>query len=376
MKNQTNKSFWKMRILPISFFLVVLLIGIRLVLEPLLLNFANKQAITINPVFDGHIGDLDLSLLKGGVLIEDFTAKIKNNGREFFRVKEIIVDVAWKKLIRGEVMFDILIDNFQLNFEKDLISSLKKLPDKQEKMELPITISRLDFQNSRVVLNEYPGLNDQKALTLNDIHGTITNISGKEESPLGKYEISAGLSKKDDLKLNGNFDFSNEKPRWDMNLRIQKFDLSSGNEALSHLVPMNFKKGTFDLYLEAKSEKGKVFGYLKPFFNDVEFMGNNRDFKGARHFFVEVAGAVTDFVFQHSEKKSVATRVPFIFKDGAFSVEGGGAITDAIQHGILENETVPRGIEQKYRLNNPNPEEVQAQEDDLKKAKEKRKMNN
>lgn len=373
MSERNSRVWWKQKKIIIPVVLIVLLVGIRLVLEPVLLNIANKQAKTINPVFEGHIGDLDLSILKGGVELQDVTAKIKENGRQFLTVQEVLVDLAWKQLFKGRVQFDVAVTNFQMNFEKDLLTAIEKLPETEEKKkELPFRIAELTVHDSRIVLNEYPGLNDQKALIVNDIDGEIRNISGREGSKLGNYSFIAGLSKKDDIKISGHFDISTETPRWDMNAHLEKFDLGAGNKALSKLVPVNFRHGTLDLYSEVKSEGGKIFGYVKPFLNNVQFMGNQNEFKGAKHFFVELAGAVSRFVFEHNDKESIATRVPFIYEDGAFSVEGGGALVDAVKHGLIQNEVVPRGLEDKYQLNRANPKEVQAQEESLEKAKEKK----
>lgn len=106
---------------------------------------------------------------------------------------------------------------------------------------------------------------------------------------------------------------------------------------------------------------------------DVEMMGNKQEWKSGTHFFIELLGSVSNFVLENSDRKTVATRVPFIYEDGAFSVETGGAIVDAVKHGLIESDTVSRGIEDKYRLNRANPKEVQAQEEGLKEAKKEKK---
>jgi hypothetical protein len=371
MSEHNTKSWWRQKKFFIPLLLVLLIVGARILLEPLLLKLANKQAQKINSEFKGQISELDLSILRGVIQLKNVTASLKSNDRKFLDIKNVFVDLAWSKLFQGEVQFDALISNLQLNYEKDMLAAIKNLPKPERKKELPFRLAELTFRDSRMVLNEYPGLNNQKALVINDINGVVKNISGKKDSPLGKYQFTAGLSKDNDVKVSGNFDISADPPRWDMNAKVDNFDLGAGNNYLSKLIPMNFKKGTLDLYAETKSENGKIYGYVKPFLNNVEFMGNKKEFEGGKHFFVEVLGAVSNFVFENSDRKSVATRVPFIYEDGAFSVEGGGAISDAIQHGLLENDLVERGIEQKYRLNKRNPAEVQAQEEDLEKAKEK-----
>lgn len=369
MRDQNSKTWWIQKRFMIPVILVFLLIGIRLVLEPVLLKVANEKAKTVNPVFQGHISDLDLAILRGGVKLENITAKIKESGKQFAEIDEVSVDLAWRELFKGNIKIDVAVDEMNLQVTKELLAAVKKLPKEEKKKELPFELSRFDIEDSTIAFPEYPGLNNQKQLVVNNIHGSVTGITGEKDSPLAKYEIFAGLSKKDDVKVSGNFDISSEPPRWDMNAKVTKFDLAAGNKSLAKLIPMNIKKGTLDIYSEVKSEDGKIYGYVKPFLNDVEFMGNKNEFKGGKHFFVELAGAVTDFVFQHSEKKSVATRVPFFYEKGKFGVEGGGALVDAVQHGLIENDPVDRGIEQKYRLNTKNPKEVQAQEEKLDEKK-------
>jgi hypothetical protein len=373
MRHSERRVWWKRKLVVIPLILGVLLVEVRLVLEPVLLSVVNRQAKTVNPVFEGHVGDLDLAILRGGLLLEDVTATIKDNGREFFHVEDVLVDLSWRDLFTGDLRFDVAVNAFTLTAKKDLLAAVEKLPKPDEpKKALPFELSKIRVTDSVIALPEYPGLRGQEHLKVTAINGAVTGISGEPRSALGKFAFTAGLAERDDVELTGNVDLSATPPRWDANARIRKFELATGNKLLAALVPMNFKKGTLDLYAEAKSEDGKIFGYVKPFLNDVEFMGNRNEFKGGKHFFVELAGAVSNFVFENSDRKSVATRVPFIFEDGAFSVEGGGALVEAVQHGLLENERVPRGIEQKYRLNRPDPAGAQAHEDDLRRSKQKK----
>jgi hypothetical protein len=356
----------------VPFLLIFFLAAVRLVLEPVMLKVANEKAETVNPIFAGHIEDLDVAILRGGLRLQEVTGKMKKGNDQFVKVEEVLLDLSWKSLFKGKIKFDLSIDGLRLDVTKKLLAAIEKLPkEEKEKKKLPFELSEITIDNSAVAFPEYPGLNNQKHFIVNNIHGFATGINGDKDAPLGEYQVFAGLSKKDDVKLTGHFDRSTEKTRWDLNAKVQKFDLKAGNKTLMKIVPMNFKKGSLDLYAEAKSEKGEVYGYVKPFLNDVEFIGNRKEFKGPKQFFVELAGAITDFIFQRKKdkEKDVATRVPFIYKDGKFAVEGGEGIGKAIEHGLTESKKVPRGIEDKYRLNTKNPKEVQAQEEKINEEK-------
>lgn len=380
MNDSKTGKLWKKKKVYIPLLVILFVIGIRIVLEPVLLKVVNKEAKTINPVFEAHVGDLDLAILRGGVLLENVTAKIKKNDREFFEVKDVLVDLAWRELFKGNISFDVLVNDFNLKVKKDLLTAVKELPKKpevpgrkEEKKELPFNIGRVNVQNSRITMLDYPGLNNQKHLTVSNIEGTISNISGKEGTKLAKYDMSASLGGKSKMNGTGNFDISADPIRWDLNGKLMGFQLPSLNKVLAAYLPANYKKGSLDVYSEVKSEGGKIYGYVKPFMNDVQMMGNKQEWKSGSHFFIELLGTVTNLVLENSDRETVATRVPFIYEDGAFSVETGDAIVDAVKHGLLESDTVPRGVEDKYRLNRANPKEVQAQEESLKEAKKEKK---
>ena len=380
MNDHKSGKLWKRKRIFIPLLVIALVIGIRLVLEPVMLKVVNKEAKSLNPVFEGHVGDLDLAILRGGILLEDVTAKIKKNDREFLEVKDILVDVAWREIFKGNLSFDVLINQFNFKMKKDLLTALKELPKRPEaeapaekKKELPFSIGKVIVQNSKATFLDYPGLNTQDHLTVNDIKGTISNISGREGTQLAKYDISATFLGKSTMNGTGNFDMSAEPIRWDLNGKLIGFQLPVLNKLLAAYLPANYKKGTLDVYSEVKSEGGKIYGYVKPFMKDVEMMGNKQEWKSGSHFFIELLGSVSNFVLENSDRGTVATHVPFIYEDGAFSVETGGAIVDAVKHGLLESDTVSRGVENKYRLNRANPKEVQAQEESLKDAKKEKK---
>lgn len=371
-----NKGTWKKKRFIIPLILIVFFITVRIVLGPVLLSVINKEGKTKNPQIEGRAGGLDLAILRGRVHLENVSAKLKKDGREFFRADDILLDLAWTKLLRGEVSFDVLVNDFDLKVKKDLLGALKKLPkpskeekEKREREGLPVTISKITIKDSKISFPGYPGLANQKVLSVDDIEGIIRNISGEKGSPLSTYKIEASLGAKNNVSATGSFDTSADPVRWDLNGKLIKFNLPSLNKLLTKELPANYKKGTLDVYSEVKSENGKIYGYVKPFMNDVEMMGNKQEWKGPKHFFIELLGSLTNTVLENSKKKSVATRVPFIYQNGAFSVETGEAIADAIKHGLLETDTVKRSVENKYQLNKPNPKEVQAQEEDLKKEK-------
>lgn len=380
MDDRKTTKLWKKKRFWIPLTVIFFVIGLRIVLEPVLLKVVNQKARDFHPVVEAQVGDVDLALFRGGILLQNVKASLKKNHREFFEVKDVLIDLAWREIFKGHVSFDVLVNDFQLTVTKDLLDTLKKIPEVPpeevevaEKKKLPFNIGTVTIMDSEVVFPEFPGLNEQKYFTINDIHGTVSNITGEKGSELSEFDIQAKLDEESKLSGTGHFDISAEPVRWDLNGKLVGLQLPSLNKVLEKYLPANYRKGSLDVYSEVKSEKGKIYGYVKPFMNDVQMMGNKKEWESGTHFFIELLGSTTNFALENSNRKTVATRIPFIYEDGAFSLETGGAIVDAIKHGLLESEIVERGVEDKYRLNRRNPEEVEAQEEDLEKAKKEKK---
>jgi hypothetical protein len=374
MEVRGHRHWYQKKRFIIPLFVVLLIVGASFVLEPLALKKANEVAATANPEFKGHIDDLDISLFKGAIELEGVTATLKKNGREFLKIDDVAVDLDWKRLFQGQILLDVVIDHFNVLFKNDIVEAAKRLPKAEKKeMKTNFKVAEILIRDSKVTMLDYMGLEKDKHFEIKKIHGAIRNLTQKKNTELATYDIGATLTGKDMIKLTGNLDIASEPPRWDVNAKLKDFHLTSTNKDLRKLLPLDYKHGTVDIYSEAKSENGKIYGYVKPFLNDVVYTGNSDEYKNAKHFILEVVGSFANWTLENHKKESVATRVPFIYKDGAFSVESGEAIKDAVEHGLLENKLVHRGIEKKYKLNAPNPKEVQAQEDDLKeKIKEKK----
>jgi hypothetical protein len=353
---------------------IAVFVVVYMVFESVALKIANQKAKEVNPEFSAHIDDLDLSILRGAIVLQNVTATLKQNDRQFFDVDEVMVDLSWKQLFEGNIQFDVTVNDFHLFFDKDITDAVARLPKEEKKKEaLPFEIASITVRNSEVTALGYPGPYDQKNLTVNNIYAYAENISGKKGSPLGTYDMNATLTGNEKITANGHFDISAETPQWDTNVKFLGFNLGSMNETLRKRVPVSFKEGFLDLYAEAKTDGDKIAGYVKPFLRDVKYLGNNNEFKGAGHFLIETVGTFANWLLENDKKDSVATRVDFISKDGVASVSTGGAIADVIKHGLLENDLVKPGLEDSYNLYEKDPKAMQAQEEDLKEKIEEKK---
>lgn len=197
-----RKKSKKKIIIPIVLVLL-LFVGLRTALEPILLKKANEVGKTASPIYQAHIDDIDLALWRGVVVAEGISVKLKSNNREFVTIEDVDVSIAWRELFRGRVLLDVGVDELNLKVAKDLINSfdaLKKDADKQED-KLPIKIERINVTDSRVTMMDYPGLKDKRHLTIHSINADVRNIIPSKKEPIASFDVTASLSDKDDIDV-------------------------------------------------------------------------------------------------------------------------------------------------------------------------------
>src|SRR5688572_31541463 len=84
---------------------VVLLIAVRVALEPILLDYVNDKFQSLQ-AYDGHVEDLDLALLRGGYDIQGIEI-VKTGAGEpvpFFKADRIAATVEWRSLLHGSLV--------------------------------------------------------------------------------------------------------------------------------------------------------------------------------------------------------------------------------------------------------------------------------
>lgn len=353
----------------IPFVLVLILAGIRVLLEPVLLGQINKRLADFSPEITGEVADLDLSILRGVIELEDIHLKLREVDHRFLIIEDVEVDLAWSKLFDGDLLADAMVEGVYFTYDVRLPDAIKKsLPPSDPdapKTQPPVRISRLDWRNVNVVYPSNKAFTNEGPFKLSEIEGRVTNLFGEEETPRSFFNVRGKGSGTSNFKAAGSLNLLADPLEWDVDAQLQGFNLVSMNQFLYQEVPITFQKGTFDLYAEAKSEEGKIRGYAKPFFQDLAFIRSDEDFKGAKHWLLEVAAAVGNWILEAKRSKTVATKVPFTFDGENFSVNTDKAIGNVIEHGF--DQEISPGVDASMRLE---AQEAQREAEETKRENE------
>ncbi len=323
-------------IFPLGVLLV--LVALRMVMQPFLLGIINKKLATFSTEIEGHVDGLHIAIFRGAFGIKDLTMKLKKADKKFLSVKEADISLAWREIFKGNLMADARVDGVNFTFDERIPAALKKSlpPDDKDapKKQPPLRISRLDWKNVNVILPADKAYTNEGPFQLNGIEGRVTNLFADSDTPRSFFHVLGKGSGTSTFKAIGSANLLADPLEWDVDAQMQGFTLPSMNRFLLKKVPLTFTKGNFDLYAEMKSEEGKIKGYVKPFVEDLDFMKTNEDFKGTKHWLIEVAGAVGNWILEAKRDKTIATKVPFSFDGKNFAVDTKEAVGNVIEHGF------------------------------------------
>lgn len=341
-------KFWKKKKILIPLIIVLFLGILRIIAPPLILQKINAELKDMSPTLTGHVADLDLALLFGSATLEGVTASIKDSGKEFLKVKSANASLDLWELIRGNVEVKALIKNPDFTYSNELMEAIKDHVASQPKEDRPlpdIRVARVDVKDAVMRMEPYPSLSKGGGVVMSDVEVRATNVIPSDKLEKTLFSLQGKLLKSGDVKVTGAAKIEEKPLEWTVDSEILNFDLTSLNQFLRQKVPLTFTKGELDFFVEAKSEDGKITGYLKPFVERLDVVKTDEDFKNTKHWIFEIISALGNIVMQ--EEEVAATKVPFVF-DGKLKAETGESLGNAFEHAFVQE--ISRGIENTIQL--------------------------
>lgn len=341
--------FKKSKKLKLFLGILAILALIRVILPSVTKFAVNRYLENFSTTLTAHVSDIDMAIIKGSYTLEGISAHIKKNDKKFLSIATVNTSLSWEELMNGLISSKVLIKNLEMNVTPGLMPAIKEhlaSLDKTEKKEKNrVRIPRLDLINSKVSTDYIPSLTTKERILLSDLNARVTNLIPDKNAPFSPFNINGTLIGSGRLKIEGEMSMSKEKNQWTMDTEILNFDLTTLNRFLKEQLPLTFTRGELDLYAEAKSEGQSIQGYFKPFITGLDVIKKDENFKGPKHWIIEIISAIGNTTFKAQE--TMATRIPFTL-DKEFKVDGGETIGKMISHGFIQEQS--RGIENSIDL--------------------------
>ena len=314
----------KKRLLIVLGVVILLLVAIRIALEPIVEKYVN-HVLAKNESYTGSIDDVDIHLLRGAYVIQGTVIKKKDGTSvvPFLDIPEIDLSVEWKALLHGSVVAEIEMREPKVNFVggsgesnqagggADWRQTVKEL--------VPLKINRFAIVNGQVHYVD-PTAKPKVDVEVNELYVEATNLTNSED--LSETLVAQVKARGKPLGI-GQFDLSAsldpyaDQPTFDLNATMKSVPLVKGNDFLKAYGKLDLEAGTLDAYTELAAKDGRFKGYVKPLLQNIKVVSLKKDVKESgplQTAWEAVVGAAKGLLANDKTEK-VATVVPI---EGSF----------------------------------------------------------
>ncbi len=347
---------WPRRVVITLVVVVALLIAARIALPFIVKQQVNERLADI-PGYWGQVDDVGIALWRGAYKLNGVGIfKVAGAVREpFFSARQIDFSVAWRELFRGKIVSDIHVDQLQLNFvaagtdaasQKDLDRRWQAVI----KDVFPLEITHLEVKNGLV---RYQDLTKKPHVDvfIRNAHVLATGLRNRagergEEFP-AKINIDGDSLGGGRLTLFVEADPLAAQPHFHLSAKIDKVNLPDLNESLRAYANVDVSRGTFQMAGEMAGKDGGFQGYVKPFFEDLDFNSVEDRRKNVFSRLWENVVQGLAWLVKNKARDQVGTRIPFegTFGDPQFGL--GTTIANLFRHGFIRafNPTIEGSVQ-------------------------------
>jgi hypothetical protein len=337
------------------------LIALRLALPSIVKSYVNRK-LDEHEVYDGHIEDVDIALIRGAYTIEGIEI-VKETGEvpePLFAADAVDLSIAWKSLFEGSLVGEIEMYSPQVNFVngedrgEDQSGTEEDTDWRQTVRELfPTRIDRLAIYDGEIHYVDRTAspavdvmINEVEAEALN-----LTNSDRISESLAATIRARAYAQDTGDVALEALFDPYADLPTFDGDLRVTGVELARFNKLIERYVKFDLEQGRMDLNIELAAVDGKIEGYVKPILHDVKVVGRGEfeeDQEGVARAAWEVVAGAAKGVLNNEKKDQLATRIPVTGRLDQPDVAPWPALGSALYNAFIEALT--NGLENTVNL--------------------------
>lgn len=294
---------------------------VRLYLPTIIRDYVNRT-LDRNILYEGRIGKVEVHLWRGAYSISDIKIS-KRTGMvpvPFFAAKHLDFSIQWDALFHRRMVGRFVMDQPELNFVSNPEEDETQTGSGGSWLEMirdlfPFKINSAVVQDGSVHFRTYQS---QKPVDiyLSHVNGMIDdlgNIRDQTNPLVTKVEATGFAMDEAKLDLKMTLDPFSYRPTFHLAVRLLGLDVTKLNDFALTYGKFNFKRGWFDLVIEADSKEGQLTGYVKPLFRNLKVFSLSADLSedSVLQFFWQalVGGATT--VFKNFSRDQFGTLIPF-----------------------------------------------------------------
>ena len=312
-----KKKYW------IILVVVLVLIGLRLALEPIVEHYANASLQDIEG-YSGSINDVDINLYRGAYQVAGLRLD-KVNGQDqvpFFAIDTLDLSIEWSALWDGALVGEVILSHPTLNFvtsQDDADTTENQTGEEvnwQEQLEdfMPLTLNRFEVRHGDVTYRDR-SMEPAVDATMRQLNLVATNLSNVNDTSYLPASLKAQAITIGDgeVDLAMRMDFLPEIPNLRADFKINHVDLTQLNDFIKAYANFDVQEGSFTLVSELTIDSGRIDGYVKPFFENLDVFDFQKDVIEDKGFFGKLWEALVGVgaeVLENQKRDEVATKVP------------------------------------------------------------------
>ncbi|HMC97466.1 MAG TPA: DUF748 domain-containing protein [Flavobacteriales bacterium] len=336
------------RRIPRRWRVVLIIVGVlviaRLILPWVVLHFANDRLANM-PGYYGHIEDIDIALIRGAYVIDDFFLdkldSVTERRSPFLAAHAIDLSVEWKALFHGSLVGELVIEHPKIMFTLDSVEPAGVQKDTADFRELlrdfmPLSINRVEAHDGELVYRD-PKAKPKVDVRMMSLEALATNLRNSYDSTalLPSTVKATALIYGGTMAFNMKLDPLSEQALFDMNAELEHMELVKVNDFFKAYAKVDVNKGTFGMYTELATRNGAFTGYVKPVLKDLDVLGpEDRHDTFFRQLWEGIVGTVGD-VLTNPKKDQVATKVEFKGKLSDPQVSTWYAVIDLLRNAFI-----------------------------------------
>lgn len=300
--------------------LAVLLVAARIAL-PFAIERYLDRVLARDPVYVGHVGDVDVALWRGAYAIDDVVIE-KRSGRvpvPLFAAERVDLSILWSALFRGALVAEIDFEAPRLNVVRGRGAATRQTgaeTDWRRTVEelFPLRIDRVTARRGEVHYRDFHA-DPQVDVHVGGVQLELQNLTNSRdiaESRVATVSLDGVPMGQGRVSLSGDFDPLRAPPTFDVDLTVRGAALTQWNDFLRAYAGFDVEAGTFELYAELQADGGRFEGYVKPFFTDVDVLRfeEERDEQSLFASLWEAIVGTAAEVLEDQEHDRQATRIP------------------------------------------------------------------
>ncbi|PWH86797.1 DUF748 domain-containing protein [Brumimicrobium oceani] len=326
----------------ILFVFILLIIGVRIWL-PFFLK--DKLVAAVNEVegYECTLGDLDLSIFRGAMVLQEFEIKITENAvtKPFVYCKNADISVEWRAIFHGSIVSEIILDQLELYFADGKTEEEEQTGDASWVEPIidfiPLKINRFVINKGQIEFENMvsePPVN----LKLTEIQLAVENLTNStdEEKALPSHlKLTSKVLNNGNLHVEGDLNILKDLPDMDLNIDIKKVDLLELNAFTMAYANFDFERGEFALASEFAMLDGEAKGYVKPILNEVKVLNFKDDTPVLNGFWQAFVG-LTFNITKNLKKDRTGTKIPISGKIDDPNIEIGATIVNIFRNAFIK----------------------------------------